>query len=107
MEDLLRSLALTPAVVLSIVVGAFHTCLYLLLRGSLGLHLLLALVAAILGAYAGQALGARLGDPLRLGDYSLSWASGVAWTGIVTVALVSTLGGPGVRDTPDEERRQR
>ena len=74
------------------VVGVFHTALYVLLRGRIGARLPLALLAAILGAFAGQALGARLGDPLRLGDYSLIGASVVAWMGILIVAVASTLG---------------
>lgn len=81
-----------PAPVLSVVVGIFHTALYVLLRGALGARLPLVLIAAVLGAYAGQALGARLGDPLRLGDFSLTWASGLAWLGILVVGVTSTLG---------------
>ncbi len=80
------------APVLSVVVGVFHTALYVLLHGRIGAWLPLALLAAILGAFAGQALGARLGDPLRLGDYSLIWASVVAWMGILIIAVASTLG---------------
>jgi hypothetical protein len=81
-----------PALVLAVVVGAFHTCVYMLLRGSAGVRILLILVAAILGALAGQALGARLGDPVRLGDFSLIWASVLAWVGIGIVAVATTLG---------------
>lgn len=80
------------APVLSVVVGVFHTALYVLIRGQLGARLPLALLAAILGAYAGQAIGGRLGDPLRLGDYALIWASLVAWAGILIIAVASTLG---------------
>ncbi len=80
------------APVLSVVVGVFHTALYVLLRGQVGARLPLTLLAAILGAYAGQAIGARLGDALRLGDYPLIWASVVAWAGILIIAVASTLG---------------
>lgn len=90
--EAIAPLQLTPAVVLSVLVGAFHTCLYVLLRGSLGWHVLLVLLAAILGAWAGQALGTRIGDVLSIGDYPVLWASFVAWIGIGTVALVSTTG---------------
>lgn len=93
--DLVGSLLLSPSVVLSVIVGAFHTCLYVLLRGVLGWHLPLVLLAAILGAYGGQALGARIGDVLMIGDYTVLWASLVAWVGIGTVALVSTTGSGG------------
>ena len=81
-----------PAVVLSLVVGIFHTAMYVLIRGALGARLPLVLVAAVLGAFAGQAVGTRLGDPVRLGDYSLLWASALAWAGILVVAVTSTLG---------------
>ncbi len=81
-----------PALVLSLVVGAFHTCLYMLLRGAAGVRILLILLAAVLGTLAGQALGARLGDPVRLGDFSLLWASMLAWVGIGIVAVATTLG---------------
>jgi hypothetical protein len=81
-----------PALILSVVVGAFHTAVYMLLRGSAGVLILVIQVAAILGALAGQALGARRGDPLRLGDFSLIWASVLAWVGIGIVAVATTLG---------------
>jgi hypothetical protein len=80
------------APVLSVVVGVFHTALYVLIRGSAGGRLPLVLVAAILGAYAGQALGIRLGDPLRMGDFGLLSASILAWVGILMIAVASTLG---------------
>jgi hypothetical protein len=82
---------LTPAAALSVLFGALNTCLYVLIRGRLGLHVLLVLPAAILGAYAGQALGTRLGDILVIGDFSVLWASAVAWVGIGSVALASTI----------------
>ncbi len=81
-----------PAPVLSLLVGVFHAGLYLLLRGSGGFHLPFTLLAAVLGAFAGQALGTRLGDPLRVGDFSLLWASLVAWLGIGLIVAASVLG---------------
>jgi hypothetical protein len=80
------------APVLSVVVGVFHTALYVLIRGSAGGRLPLVLVAAIVGAYAGQALGVRIGDPIRMGDFGLVSASIVAWAGILIIAVASTLG---------------
>jgi hypothetical protein len=80
------------APVLSVVVGVFHTALYVLIRGSAGGRLPLVLVAAIVGAYAGQALGIRIGDPIRMGDFGLVSASIVAWAGILIIAVASTLG---------------
>ncbi|HUG47265.1 MAG TPA: hypothetical protein VMP67_02520 [Candidatus Limnocylindria bacterium] len=78
---------LGPAPVLSVLVGIFHSGLYLLLRGSGGLSVAFVLIAAVLGAFAGQALGLRLPDPLRIGDFSFLWSSLLAWLGIgLTVA---------------------
>jgi hypothetical protein len=82
-----------PALVLSVVVGLFHTSLYILIRGTLRVHLVLVLPAAIAGAWLGQAIGGRLGDPIRLGDFSLLWASALAWGGILLVAGASGLVG--------------
>jgi hypothetical protein len=89
-----------PAPVLSILVGLFHTGLYLLLRGSAGLRLPFIAVAAVLGAFAGQALSVRLGDPLAIGDFGLVWASVLAWLGIVLIvaaSILSTARGGGTR----------
>lgn len=80
------------APVLALVVGLFHTALYVLLRGSAGGRLPFVAVAAILGAYAGQALGLRLGDPVHIGDFGLLSSSVVAWVGILVVAAAGVLG---------------
>lgn len=92
MPDGFRDLLLDPALVLSLLVGAFHTCIYLVLSGRLGLGTLAVLLAAVLGAVAGQALGARVGDLLTLGDYPLLWASAFAWLGIGIVVGASRVG---------------
>jgi hypothetical protein len=82
-----------PAPVLAILVGVFHTSLFVLIRGSASGQLPLLLVAAILGAWAGDALGARLGiDLLRIGDFRLVAASAVAWIGIGFVSVIAILG---------------
>jgi hypothetical protein len=81
-----------PAPVLALVVGAFHTCLYVLIRGSAGARVPFIFVAAVLGAYAGQAIGLRIGDPLRIGDFGLISSSVVAWIGIALIAIASILG---------------
>lgn len=82
-----------PAPILAVLVGVFHTALFVLIRGSAGGQLPLLLVAAILGAWAGDAVGARLGlDLLRIGDFRLVAASLMAWLGIGFVSIVAILG---------------
>lgn len=85
-----------PSIVLSAVLAVLHVSLYVLIRGRGGARLPLLLVAAFLGAWAGDAIGGRLGgDPLRIGDYSVLTASVVAWLGIGVVALLAMLGSVG------------
>jgi hypothetical protein len=98
-----------PAVVLSLLVGAFHTCMYLVIRGRLGLHVVGVLTAAIVGALCGALIGERVGDLLQVGDYPLLWASALAWMGILAVAGASTLakGGPDDRDPGGSIRPRR
>lgn len=83
-----------PAPILAVLVGAFHTGLYLLVRGRFGSILPVVFVAAVLGAFAGQAVGARLGDPILIGDFGLVWSSAMAWVGIVVVAAAGMLAPP-------------
>jgi hypothetical protein len=82
---------IAPAPVLSVLVGLFHTGIYLLIRGTAGLRLAFVGLAAILGAYAGQALGARLGDPLAIGDFGLVYASLLAWAGILIIVAATVM----------------
>jgi hypothetical protein len=82
-----------PAPILALLVGIFYTALFVLIRGSARGQLPLLLVAAALGALAGDALGARLGiDFLRIGDFRLVPASALACLGIGVVAIVGILG---------------
>jgi hypothetical protein len=84
---------IAPAIVLSVLVGVFWTGAYVLLRGSAGGRLPLVLLAAVLGAWAGDALGERIGlDVLVLGDYRLVAASIASCGGIAVVALLALLG---------------
>jgi hypothetical protein len=84
---------LGPAPVLAVLVGLFHTSLYVLIRGTADGRLPLLLGAACLGAWAGDSIGARLGwDLLRIGDFHTLPASLVAWLGIATVTIVAVLG---------------
>ena len=92
-------MALGPAHVLAVLVGLFHAALFVFLRGRAGGRTVLIACAAILGAWAGDAVGGRLGvDPLRVGDFHVVSASVVAWIGIAFVAVISVLG-----PSPSEE----
>jgi len=82
-----------PALPLALLVGLVHTALYVLVRGNAGGRLPLTYAAAALGAWAGAAIGSRLGiTALSVGDFGLIPASIVAWLGIGIVAILSTLG---------------
>lgn len=97
-----------PAPVLAAIVGLFHVSAYVFIRGRAGARLPLLLVAGILGAWAGDALGARLGDPVRLGEFHVLAASVVAWFGIGLVAILAVLAPerrPGVMRRPSLGRR--
>lgn len=86
-------MSIEPALILSILVGIFHASLSILIRGSAGGRLPILLVAAILGAWAGDALGGRLGVTLwAIGDFHLVAASVGAWVGIGISSAVAILG---------------
>lgn len=86
-------MALGPAHVLAVLVGLFHAALFVFIRGRAGGGTVLVLLASILGAWAGDAVGGRLGvDPLRVGDFHVVSASIVAWIGIAFVAVITVLG---------------
>ena len=82
-----------PSLILAGLVGLFHSGVFVLIRGSGGSQIWLILLAAVLGAWAGDAIGARLGiDFLRVGDFRLLSASIVAWIGIGLTAVAAILG---------------
>jgi hypothetical protein len=82
-----------PALPLALLVGLVHTAIYVFLRGDAGGRLPMIYLAAALGAWAGAAIGGRLGlDVLTIGDFGLIPASIVAWIGIGLVAIIATLG---------------
>jgi hypothetical protein len=89
-----------PALVLAIIVGLFHVSAYVFIRGRAGARVPLLIVAAVLGAWAGDTVGGRMAiDPMRIGEFHLLSASIVAWLGIALVAVVAVLvperqGGP-------------
>jgi hypothetical protein len=85
--------SIPPALPLALLVGLVHTAIYVLIRGDAGGRLPATYAAASLGAWAGAAIGGRLGlDLLAFGDFGLIPASVVAWIGIAVVAIVATLG---------------
>ncbi|MGK2850458.1 MAG: hypothetical protein ACSLFN_06065 [Candidatus Limnocylindrales bacterium] len=93
-------MSLEPSLVLSVLVGAFHAAVSVLIRGSAGGRLPLIVVAAILGAWAGDAVMGRLGiDLLTMGDYHLLGASILAWVGIAIVSVMAVLGPTAGRPT--------
>ena len=102
MEGGLATFVLEPAFVLSLFVGAFYTCVYIFVRGNIGWHVPGLFVGGVLGALVGQAIGGRMGDLLHIGDYSLLWASAMAWVGIGMAIVVSTLVARRPEDTVDE-----
>lgn len=86
-------MTIPPALPLALLFGLLHTSIYVLIRGDAGGRLPLTYVAASLGAWAGAALGSRIGlDFLAIGDFAIIPASIVAWIGIGIVAILATLG---------------
>jgi hypothetical protein len=83
--------AIGPAPLLAALVGIANAAVFILLLGTARTRLLLLIPAAVLGAYAGQALALHLPDPLRIGDFGVLWAAGFAWLGILIVVLVGLL----------------
>jgi hypothetical protein len=77
--------------VLALIVGVFDTGLYLFIRGRGGVRAPLVALAAILGAFAGQALALRLGDPIQIGDFGLVWSALLSWLGIALVVAATVL----------------
>lgn len=103
-------MTLGPAPVLALLVGILQVSLYVLIRGKAGQRVPILILAAFLGAWAGDALAGRLGlDPFRIGDFHLLGASVLAWVGIIVVAIVAVLGPqppePGAEPTPDAQPR--
>jgi hypothetical protein len=81
-----------PAPVLAVIVGLFHVSAYVFIRGRAGARLPLLIVAAILGAWAGDTVGTRMAiDPVRIGEFNLLSASVLAWLAIGLVAILAVL----------------
>lgn len=86
-------MSIEPSLVLSVLVGVVHASVAVLIRGTAGGRLAPMVLAAILGAWAGDAVMGRVGlEVLTLGDYHLLGASVFAWVGIGLVSVVAVLG---------------
>lgn len=92
-------MSLGPAPVLALLLGILHVSIYVLIRGSAGQRLPWLILAAFLGAWAGNALGTRLEiEFILIGDFHVVVASVLAWVGIAGVAIVAILGPQPERD---------
>ena len=86
-------MSIGPTLILAVLIGLFNAALYVLIRGNAGGRLPIIVVAAILGAWAGDALAGRLGfEVLTIGDFHLVGATIVAWVGIGISSAVAILG---------------
>lgn len=93
-------MSIGPALPLSLVLGLITTSVYVLVRGDAGSRLPVMYIAAALGAWAGAAIGGRIGiTVLAIGDYALVPAILVSAVGIAIVAILATLG-PQPGDVP-------
>jgi hypothetical protein len=82
-----------PSLVLALIIGIFHTALFVLIRGNGGGAVPLLLLAAVLGAWAGDAIGTYMGwDFGRIGDFHVITASVVAWIGLLLTAVAVVIG---------------
>lgn len=86
-------MSLDPGLVLGVLVGIGNAALFVVIRGSAGGRLPLVIAAAIIGAWAGDTLGNRLGVSLvSIGDFRVLAATVGAWVGIGLVSVVAVLG---------------
>jgi hypothetical protein len=93
------------APILALLVGIFHGGLFVLWRGTGSGRTAVTFLAAVLGAWAGDAFGALIGlDLLQVGDFRLVAASLGAWIGIGLVAVIAILG-PETRPSVGRFRR--
>jgi hypothetical protein len=91
-----------PAIVLAAILALFHVSAYVFVRGRAGARVPVLLVAAFLGAWAGDALAGRLDvDPIRIGDFHVLAASIVAWLAIGFTVIVAVMA-PGGRAAASE-----
>ena len=84
-----------PAIVFAVLLGIFWAAGAVLVGATGGARLPFVLVVSILGAWAGDAIGGRVGgrfDLVRLGDFRLVPASAGAIGGIALVVVLAILG---------------
>ncbi len=92
-----------PAIVLAAILALFHVSAYVFIRGRAGGRVPVLLVAAFLGAWAGDAMATRLDiDPVRIGDFHVLAASVLAWLAIGIVALLSVMAPARAATSPSE-----
>jgi uncharacterized membrane protein YeaQ/YmgE (transglycosylase-associated protein family) len=85
--------SLDPALILGALVGVASAALWVVIRGSGGGRLPLVVGAAIVGAWAGDTLGDRLGATIgSIGDFRMLAAIIGSWIGIGLVTIVAVLG---------------
>lgn len=82
---------ISPTIALSVLLGLFDACVYLVLRGVARPHLIAVVPASIIGAWIGQAVGGRVGDPVVIGDFSVVWALVLSWVGIFVVVSLASI----------------
>jgi hypothetical protein len=87
--------AISPSIVLAVLVGIFSSALYVLVRGRTLAPIGLVGIAAILGAWAGDAVGGLTAFTVAsLGDFHVLAAFGGAVLGIAILEILSVLGAP-------------
>lgn len=92
---------ISPSVVLAILVGIFDAALYVLVRGKTLAPLPFVVVASVLGAWAGDAVGGLAGlQILQVGDFHLPAAAFGTLVGIGIVEILSVLAAPSPAPPP-------
>jgi uncharacterized membrane protein YeaQ/YmgE (transglycosylase-associated protein family) len=82
-----------PALVLGVLIGIGDAAMWIAVRGTAGGRLPLTIAASVLGAWAGDTLGDRVGlDLMTIGDFHVVAALIGSWIGIAIVNVVSILG---------------
>ena len=84
---------MTPWLVLSVLVALVNFFAFLLVRGRWGSLTPFLLLASLIGAVAGNAVGERTGlELIRIGDFALLAASLGAQLAMLAVVLLSAMG---------------